>query len=33
MATVVPEFKPAATLEWLTKWLTNEDWQPYVATK
>ena len=28
---MVPEFKPAASLEWLTKWLHNEDWLPYVA--
>ena len=28
---MVPEFKPAATLEWLMKWLHNEEWLPYEA--
>eukprot|EP00301_Raphidiophrys_heterophryoidea_P007010 c12769_g1_i1.p1 GENE.c12769_g1_i1~~c12769_g1_i1.p1 ORF type:complete len:549 (+),score=114.78 c12769_g1_i1:1347-2993(+) len=27
---MVPEFKPAAALEFLTRWLRNEDWKPYV---
>jgi len=26
---MVPEYKPAATLEFLTKWLADEDWLPY----
>ena len=26
----VPEFKPKETLAWLSAWLKNEDWKPYV---
>jgi len=28
---MVPEFKPPAALEFLTRWLRNEDWKPYVG--
>jgi len=30
---MVPEFKPKVTLEFITKWLKNEEWLPYVAPK
>lgn len=27
---MVPEFKPKVTLEFLTRWLKNEEWKRYV---
>ena len=26
---MVPEFRPKQTLEWLRRWLGDEDWQRY----
>ena len=28
---MVPEYKPAPALEFLSKWLADEDWLPYKA--